>query len=51
VLGAALLRLAYSVHELGEWALTASALLWGAAFVVYLVLHGPMLLRPSLARL
>ncbi len=50
VLGAALLRLAYSVHELGEWALAASGLLWGAAFLVYLALHGPMLLRPSLAR-
>lgn len=50
VLGAALLRLAFSVHQLGNWALAASALLWGAAFVVYLVLFGPMLLRPSLAR-
>lgn len=50
VLAAALLRLAYSVHGLGEWALAASALMWGAAFVVYLALHGPMLLRPSLAR-
>ncbi len=50
VLAAALLRLAYSVHELGEWALAVSALLWGAAFLVFLALHGPMLLRPSLAR-
>jgi len=50
VLGAALLRLAYSVHEPGEWALAASAIMWSAAFVVYLALHGPMLLRPSLAR-
>jgi len=50
VLAAALLRLAYSVHELGEWALAASGLLWSAAFVVYLALHGPMLLGPSLAR-
>ena len=50
VLGAALLRLAYSVHELGGWALVASALLWSAAFIVYLALYGPMLLRPSLPR-
>jgi uncharacterized protein involved in response to NO len=50
VLGGALLRLAYSIHGLGEWALTASVLLWGAAFVVYLSLYAPMLLRPSLPR-
>ena len=50
VLGAALLRLAWSVHELGDWALAASALLWSAAFIVYLALYGPMLLRPSLPR-
>jgi len=50
VLGGALLRLAYSVHGLGEWLLAASALLWGAAFVVYLSLYAPMLLQPSLPR-
>ena len=50
VLGGALLRLAYSIHGLGEWALAASVLLWGAAFVVYLSLYAPMLLRPSLPR-
>lgn len=50
VLAAALLRLAYSVHGLGEWALAAAALLWGAAFLVYLVLHAHMLLAPSLPR-
>jgi len=50
VLAASLLRLAYSVHGLGEWALAGSALLWAAAFVLYLVVHGPMLLRPSLPR-
>jgi uncharacterized protein involved in response to NO len=50
VLAASLLRLAYSVHDLGEWALAGSALLWAAAFVLYLILHGPMLLRPSLPR-
>ena len=50
VFAASLLRLAYSVHGLGEWVLAGSALLWGAAFLLYLVLHGPMLLRPSLPR-
>ena len=50
VLGGALLRLAYSIHGLGEWALAASVLLWGAAFVVYLALFAPMLLQPSLPR-
>lgn len=50
VLGGALLRLAYSIHDLGEWALAASVLLWSAAFVVYLSLYAPMLLQPSLPR-
>jgi len=50
VLAAALLRLAYSVHDLGAWALAASALAWSAAFLAYVVFHGPMLLRPSLPR-
>ncbi len=50
VLGGALLRLAYSIHGLGEWALAGSVLLWGAAFLVYLWLYAPMLLRPSLPR-
>jgi uncharacterized protein involved in response to NO len=50
-LAAALLRLAYTVHDLGEWALAASALAWSAAFVVYLAQYGGMLLRPSLPRL
>ena len=51
VFTASLLRLAFSVNGLGEWALAGSALLWSAAFLVYLALHGPMLLRPSLPRL
>ena len=51
VFTASLLRLAFSVTDLGEWALAGSALLWSAAFLVYLALHGPMLLRPSLPRL
>lgn len=50
VFAASLLRLAFSVHALGEWALAGSALLWSAAFLVYLALHGPMLLGPSLPR-
>jgi uncharacterized protein involved in response to NO len=50
VFAASLLRLAYSVHELGNWALAASATLWAAAFLTYLVLHGPKLLQPSLPR-
>jgi uncharacterized protein involved in response to NO len=50
VFAAALLRLAWSVHGLGVWALAGVALLWGAGFLVYLLLYGPMLLRPSLPR-
>ena len=50
VFAASLLRLAFSVNGLGEWALAGSALLWSAAFLVYLALHGPMLLRASLPR-
>ncbi len=50
VFAAALLRLAYTVHDLGPWALAASALLWGGAFVVYLATYGAMLVRPSLPR-
>jgi len=50
VFAASLLRLAYSVHGLGEWALAASATLWAAAFLTYLALHGPKLLQPSLPR-
>ncbi len=50
VLGGALLRLAYSVHGLGEWALAASVLLWGSAFIVFLWLYAPMLVAPSLPR-
>ena len=48
VLAAALLRLAFSVQGVGQWALAGSALLWAAAFLTYLTVHGPMLLRPSL---
>jgi len=50
VFAAALLRLAFTVHDLGAWALIGAAMLWGAAFLVYLVLYGALLLRPSLPR-
>lgn len=50
VFAASPLRLAYSVHRPVEWALAGSVLLWAAAFLIYLVLHGPMLLRPGLPR-
>ncbi len=50
VLAAALLRLAFSVYHLGSWALGAVALLWSAALLTYLSVHGPMLLQPSLPR-
>ncbi|HEY5896780.1 MAG TPA: NnrS family protein [Burkholderiales bacterium] len=50
VFAGALLRLAYSIYGLGEWALAGSILLWGAGFVVFLSLYGPLLVRPSLPR-
>ncbi len=50
LLAAALLRLAYTVHQLGEWALAAASALWAAAFVLYLVHYAKLLVRPSLPR-
>jgi len=50
VFAAALLRLAYAVQGLGAWVLVLSALAWSAAFLLFAALYGPMLLRPSLAR-
>jgi uncharacterized protein involved in response to NO len=50
VFAAALLRIAVPVHGLGQWALGGSALLWAAALLTYLTVHGLMLLRPSLPR-
>ena len=50
VFAAALLRLAYTVQALGEWAVAGSSLLWAAAFVIYLILYAGILVRPSLAR-
>jgi uncharacterized protein involved in response to NO len=50
VVAAATLRLAYTVHGLGERVLAASALAWAAAFLLYVVRYGAMLVRPSLPR-
>lgn len=50
VFGAALLRLAVPIAGAGAWAVTAAALLWSAAFLVYLLRYGAMLARPSLPR-
>lgn len=50
VLAAALLRLLYLAPGPGSWVLGAAALLWAAALLAYLAVHGPMLLRPSLPR-
>lgn len=47
---AALLRLAATVHGLGNWAVALATVLWAAPFVIYLALFGAMLLRPSLPR-
>ena len=47
---AALLRLAATVHGLGNWAMVAAAALWTASFALYLVHFGTMLLQPSRRR-
>ena len=47
---AALLRLLYAVQAPSAGLLTATAVLWAGAFLLYLAVHGPMLLRPSLPR-
>ncbi|MCD6681472.1 MAG: NnrS family protein [Burkholderiaceae bacterium] len=47
---AALLRLAASVHALGNAPVALSALLWALAFAAWLACCGPMLLAPSLPR-
>lgn len=47
MLAATLLRLAFSVHHLGEAVLALSGLLWSLAFVLYLVCYAPALLLPS----
>ncbi len=50
MLAATLLRLAYSVHQLGAGVLLLSAALWAGAFALYLLCFADALLRPSLAR-
>lgn len=47
---AALLRLAATVHGLGDWAVALAAVLWGLTFLAYFVVFGAMLVRPSLPR-
>ena len=45
---AALVRLAATVHGLGEWAVALAAVLWGLTFLIYFLCFGSMLLQPSL---
>ncbi len=47
---AALLRLAASVHGLGNGAVAAAALLWALALAIWFLRFAPMLLAPSLPR-
>jgi uncharacterized protein involved in response to NO len=45
---ASLIRLAATVHGLGNWAVALAAVLWGLTFALYFVRFGAILLRPSL---
>lgn len=47
---AALIRLAATVHGLGDWAVALAAVLWGLTFLIYFLRFGAMLLGPSLPR-
>lgn len=47
---ASLIRLAATVHGLGDWAAALAAVLWGLTFVLYFIQFGAALLRPSLPR-
>lgn len=47
---AALVRLAATVHGLGDWAVALAAVLWGLTFAMYFIQFGALLLRPSLSR-
>jgi uncharacterized protein involved in response to NO len=47
---AALIRLAATVHGLGDWAVALAAVLWGLTFAIYFLRFGALLLRPSLPR-
>ena len=44
-----LIRLAATVHGLGDWAVALAAVLWGLTFALYFVHFGAILLRPSLS--
>lgn len=48
--GAAILRLAWTLFALDIHVMSTSALLWVLPFLIYLLLFGPMLWRPSLPR-
>ncbi|MBI1906124.1 MAG: NnrS family protein [Rhodocyclales bacterium] len=50
MLGAALLRLAATVHDLGAWVVALAALLWMAPFAIYWAGHAAILIRPSQPR-
>jgi uncharacterized protein involved in response to NO len=50
MLGAALLRLAATVHDLGAWVVALAALLWMASFAIYWVGHAAILIHPSQPR-
>ncbi|HJW57830.1 MAG TPA: NnrS family protein [Burkholderiaceae bacterium] len=47
---AAMLRVSATLFDLGRMPVAASAVLWVAPFTAYLILFGPMLVRPSMAR-
>ncbi|MBZ0143976.1 MAG: NnrS family protein [Rhodocyclaceae bacterium] len=47
---ASLIRLAATVHGLGDWAVALAAVLWGLTFLAYFVVFAAILLRPSLPR-
>ncbi len=47
---AALVRLAATVHGLGDWAVALAAVLWGLTFLLYFTAFAGMLVRPSLPR-
>ena len=47
---AVVLRLAFNVPNAPLWVAAAGALLWAACFVIYLAVHAPMLVTPSLPR-
>jgi len=47
LLVAPLLRLAYGLIQPAEWLLSGATVLWGGAFLLYLLCHARMLLAPS----